>query len=226
MDAIVVVGAANDGELVVDLIEDINRTKPAFEILGFLDDDPSKQGRTINGYPVLGRLADHHRLAPGAKFVLAVASAKRTYRTRQIARALGLGPGRLATLVHPQATISRSATLGPGCFVMAGVRINSRVRLGECVIVEGNAWLGVGTTVGDYAVVTHDASVSGDCVLEEGSYIGANCSIIGRTRIGAWAVVGMGAVVLQDVPPRTVVVGNPARPVGGVEIGPCPERRR
>src|SRR5262249_55052880 len=122
VDPLVIVGAANDGELVVDLVEDINEAKPTFEILGFLDDDPAKHGhgRTVNGYPVLGSLGDRSRLPPTTKFVLTVASPKRTFRTKRVAHVLGLTPDRVATLVHPLATVSRSAVLGHGCVVMAG----------------------------------------------------------------------------------------------------------
>ena len=211
-----IIGAANDGELAVDVIEDINKVKPSFRIEGFLDDDPGKQGRIVNGHPVLGPIAHHVNLPAHTKFVVTVASAKRSHQTKQVVESLGLGPEKLATLVHPQATVSRSATIGAGCIILAGVRINSRVRIGNCVLVEGNAWLGVGTEVRDYVLVTHDASISGDSVLEEGSYLGANCSVIGRTRVGAWSVVGMGAVVLRDVPARTTVVGNPARQIGPI----------
>jgi sugar O-acyltransferase (sialic acid O-acetyltransferase NeuD family) len=218
MDQIVIIGAANDGELVVDLIEDINDAKPSFQILGYLDDDPKKHGATINGYPVLGPIAYYRDLPASTKYVVTLASAKRTYRTKQIVNRLGLQPERVVTLIHPQATVSRSASIGAGCIVLAGVRINSRVRLGNCVLVEGNVWLGVGTEVHDYAVVTHDASISGDCVLEEGCYLGANCSVIGKTTIGRWAVVGMGTVVLRNVPTRNIMVGNPARLVGTVDI--------
>lgn len=218
MDPIVIIGAANDGELVVDLIRDINDACASYEILGYLDDDPGKQGAVINQCPVLGPIADGRKLPPSTRFVVTLASAKRTYRTKQFVEKLGLTPEQLVTLIHPQATVSRSATIGYGCVVLAGVRINSRVSLGNSVLVEGNVWLGVGTEVGDYAVVTHDASISGDCRLEEGCYLGANCSVIGKTVVGSWAVVGMGAVILRDVPPRSIMVGNPARPVGTVDI--------
>ena len=47
--------------------------------------------------------------------------------------------------------------------------------------------------------------------ITEGSFIGAGSVIIPGKRVGAWATVGAGAVVIQDVPDYAVVVGNPGR---------------
>jgi len=54
----------------------------------------------------------------------------------------------------------------------------------------------------------------------EGAWIGARSIILKGVTIGPGAVVGMGSVVTKDVPPRTVVGGNPARIIR--EIGPAP----
>jgi acetyltransferase-like isoleucine patch superfamily enzyme len=54
----------------------------------------------------------------------------------------------------------------------------------------------------------------------EGAWIGARSIILKGVTIGAGAVVGMGSVVTKDVPPRTIVAGNPARVIR--EIGPVP----
>jgi galactoside O-acetyltransferase len=68
----------------------------------------------------------------------------------------------------------------------------------------------------------HDWSQSAMAPIRicEGAWIGARSIILKGVTIGAGAVVGMGSVVTKDVPPRTIVAGNPARVIR--EIGPAP----
>jgi bifunctional UDP-N-acetylglucosamine pyrophosphorylase / glucosamine-1-phosphate N-acetyltransferase len=47
--------------------------------------------------------------------------------------------------------------------------------------------------------------------IEDGAYIGSDSMLVAPVRIGRGAITGAGAVVTRDVPPRTVVVGVPAR---------------
>jgi acetyltransferase-like isoleucine patch superfamily enzyme len=56
--------------------------------------------------------------------------------------------------------------------------------------------------------------------IGRGAWIGARSIVLKGVTIGAGAVVGMGSVVTRDVPPRTIVAGNPARVIH--EIGPPP----
>ncbi|RBY77249.1 acyltransferase [Geodermatophilus sp. TF02-6] len=87
-------------------------------------------------------------------------------------------------------------------------------------------------TIGEYAFFGHNVSVltgthdwrkfgaerqvavprSGrDVVIEEGAWLSSNVVVVGPCRIGAHSVVGVGSLVLGDIPPYTVVAGSPAR---------------
>jgi acetyltransferase-like isoleucine patch superfamily enzyme len=59
--------------------------------------------------------------------------------------------------------------------------------------------------------------VFGHVAIEDDAWIGAGAIILPNVTIGEAAVVGAGAVVTKDVPPRTIVVGNPARPLRSVD---------
>ena len=78
-----------------------------------------------------------------------------------------------------------------------------------------------GTRIGDGCFLRHSTTI-GNKQLEGGAYsaspvlgnrvdVGANSVIIGPVRVGDDAVIGAGAVIVKDVPPYAVVVGNPAR---------------
>lgn len=80
----------------------------------------------------------------------------------------------------------------------------------------------------DVTFVTHDANTIfqhkydtltsfGKIDIRDFSYIAINTLILPNTTIGPWSIVGAGSVVTKDVPPNTVVAGNPARPICTVE---------
>lgn len=56
-----------------------------------------------------------------------------------------------------------------------------------------------------------------DVHIEKGAWIASGATLIGPCRIGEHAVVGAGSLVVEDVPPYTVVVGMPAKPIRQIE---------
>jgi acetyltransferase-like isoleucine patch superfamily enzyme len=64
----------------------------------------------------------------------------------------------------------------------------------------------------DAMILTHDRTrgVYADTIVERHCFLGARCLILPGVRIGEGSIVGAGSVVTQDVPPRSIVVGNPA----------------
>jgi len=67
-------------------------------------------------------------------------------------------------------------------------------------------------TVGDHVHIAPGAHLGGEVTVEEGAMVGIGAVILPGVKVGAWSVVGAGAVVLKDVPREVKVVGVPARP--------------
>lgn len=88
-----------------------------------------------------------------------------------------------------------STVIGDGCKIDNLVHVAHNVVLGTNAVVIANSMLGGSVKVGDNA------------------WIAPSVSIMNQATIGAAAVAGLGAVVLRDVEPGAVVVGNPARPL-------------
>lgn len=123
--------------------------------------------------------------------------------------------------------------------VLKGARVGAHCNLGEHVFVENDVVIGNGCTikngvslwdrvtlednvfVGPHAVFTNELRPRAfikrgpknylPTTLKKGCTIGANATIVCGVVIGEYAMIGAGAVVTKDVPPHTLVVGNPAR---------------
>lgn len=101
-----------------------------------------------------------------------------------------------------------------GRVVFPGAQISKSARLGEHVHVLYNAVVSHGCQIGDFTTIASGAVLAGEVTVESGAFIGANAVIRhGGITIGRGAVIGMGAVVVDNVPENTKVVGNPAKPL-------------
>ena len=97
-----------------------------------------------------------------------------------------LGLERLATVVHPRASVSVHADVAAGCFLAA-----------QCVVAPG-ARLGTGVIINHAAVVDHDVRVGAFSHIAPGAVLGGAAQIGARTLIGAGSVVLPGVVVCDD----------------------------
>ena len=105
--------------------------------------------------------------------------------------------------------------IGEECFVgdeclldlAEGVRLGRQVTLAERVLVLTH------TNVGyrDHPLQARFPPMAAPVVVEDGSFLGANVTVLPGVRIGAQSFVAAGSVVTADVPPRTLVAGVPAR---------------
>ena len=126
--------------------------------------------------------------------------------------------------VRTEAVVGDGCTLGKNVFVDRGVHVGHRVKIQNNVSVYAGVTLGDDVFVGPSAVFTNDLHPRAfnaswtltPTEVERGASIGANATIVCGTRIGSFALVGSGAVVVRDVAPHQLVVGNPARHAGWV----------
>ena len=93
------------------------------------------------------------------------------------------------------------------------VRIHTQVFIPEFSVLEEGCWIGpnVVFTNAKYPLSPGVKDSLAGPIIGKGAKIGANATLLPGVRIGEYALVGAGAVVVRDVPAGAVVVGNPAR---------------
>lgn len=208
---LIILGTGGNAHDILDIVEAMNDSGQGLEMVGFLDDYLTP-GETHLGHEILGplRLAEHF---PGCRFVNAIGSDRSYTRRQEIVASTGLAPDCFATLVHPAASVSRRARLGRGSYVNHGASVGGACVIGDHVAIGPGAIVGHNSVIEDYSVVAPGAVISGFVCVGQSCYIGARASVRQQLRVGNRSLVGMGAVVLRDVLPDAVVVGNPARPM-------------
>ncbi|MDH7484979.1 MAG: DapH/DapD/GlmU-related protein [Anaerolineae bacterium] len=105
-----------------------------------------------------------------------------------------------------------------------GVRIHSNVFVPEYTVLEEECWIGPCVSITN--VLHPRCPQAKECIkgatIKRGAKVGANVTLMPDITIGEMALVGAGSVVVEDVPPRAVVVGNPARVIRQIEQLECP----
>jgi sugar O-acyltransferase (sialic acid O-acetyltransferase NeuD family) len=124
------------------------------------------------------------------------------------------------TAIHARAWVADSAALGAGCQVMALAAVSEEAQLGRQCIVNTGASVDHECVLGDGVHIMPGAVLAGCVRVGRCATVGSNATVLPRLAIGEGAVIGAGAVVTKDVPPWTVVVGNPARVHAGANAAP------
>ena len=130
--------------------------------------------------------------------------------------------------------IKRGLVVGKDFNCMGGVIIDPshcwHIKIGNNVKIQNGVSVYNGVTVADDVFIGPNAAFTNDYYpracnpdwevsetkVEKGASIGANATVVCRHTLGRYCMVGAGSVVTEDVAPYTLVVGNPAHPIGKV----------
>ena len=202
MKDLVILGAGVHAGEMVEIVERINRENPAWNLLGFIAANDKSAGKTLNGLPVLG-----------AKAALADFPQACLVPDNSWPRAEPAPRERLVSLVDPSAFVSRTALIGQGCVIYPGCFVGLNARIGDyCFCLSGCA-INHDDVIEENVTLASSVTLAGAVHVGTGCYLGQGCLVRQHLRIGRNSLVGMGAVVVKEVPPDSVMAGNPARKI-------------
>lgn len=213
MKKLYIIGAGGFGREVAWLVERINSIEPVWELQGFLDDDPKKQGTTEGRHRVVGGCGLLKDLKEETWIVCAVGAAAIRRRIIEKIQRYGNKNIKSAVLIDPSVLCSSSVSVGEGSIICAGTILTVDITIGKHVIINLDCTVGHDAEIGDYVTVCPSVNVSGCARVEQGAELGTGAQIIQGKRIGKGTVLGAGAVAVRDLPDECTAVGAPAKPI-------------
>jgi len=205
---LIILGCGGNARDIAEMLTD----DPRYQLIGFLDENTALHHTQLDGVPVLGGL-DQLPAHPRAQVVNAVGSPASYPHRAAIVERTGLPSERFATLIHPTASVSRSASIGPGTVILQQVTVTRNVTIGAHVIILPNSVVSHDCVIGDYTCIAGCVCLCGGVTVGESCYIGAAAAVRDGIAIGDGALVGIGSVVIRPVAVGTTVAGCPARPM-------------
>jgi acetyltransferase EpsM len=209
---ILILGGQGDGVVIASALQDLGAFDRDIIPYGFLN-DVEPPGTRIAELPVLDKIENAKKFLdqPDIYFISAILKAKEGYTRSQKIENLMIPLERYYTLIHPHATVSKRAKVGNGTFVGPHANIMPNAIIGNHCSFRAGANVGHDCILGNYCYMGPNSNVSGYAKLGNGVHIGPNASVLDGVEIGAYSVIGMGSVVLKNIPDFVITFGNPAK---------------
>ena len=179
-----------------------------WEIAGFIDDTPTAP-EFLWGIPVLHQTPAMPEKPEDFEIICAIGNCRARF---EISARLADAGYCLATLIHPDATISPRAKIGDGVLICAGSVIDPGVEIGNWSIINKNCSISHGTVIGKACHIAPGSAIAGNCKIGDGVWMGVHSCVIENISIGKNSFIGAGSVVVNSFADDSFAYGVPAKP--------------
>jgi acetyltransferase EpsM len=209
---VIILGGSGIGMIAASILDRLG----GYKMAGFLNDaiPVGDEIGKYNKFPVLGKSEDVQTLIKkyDAMVFIAYIGMTNERETTGKLESLAIPEERLLTIIDPSAIIPQGfCEIANGSLICPLAQVSSDTTIGKNCILLPNSYVGHDSVLEDYVSIANNACIGANVKVGYGSHIGTNAATREKLVLGRYSVVGMGSVVLNDVPEGGIVVGNPAQ---------------
>jgi len=206
---VIILGAGGFARETLWVFRDVNEEKNEWEVIGFIDENKEMHGKIICELPILGGFNWFNKNNYEDLYVINAIGSPKT-KKEIIEKAISKNL-KFCSVIHPSVRMSKYVKIGEGTIITAGNILTTQIKIGNYVIINLDCTIGHDSIIEDYCTVAPGVHISGSVHLKKGVDFGTGAVIIQGVTIGAWSIIGAGAVVVSDIPSNVTAVGIPAK---------------
>lgn len=204
---LILVGGGGHCKSVIDVAESAGYT-----ILGILD-KPEEVGKQVLDYKVIGTDDDIPQYVDKAEFVITVGQIKSAAIRKKVAERIKRAGGKLATIIAPDAYVSKYASVGEGSIIMHRAFLNAEAVVGQNAIINTLTNLGHEVKVGDFCHLSTGVMVCGNVTIGNDVFVGSQSVINQGLAIVPNTIIGSLTCVNKSITESGIYAGNPAKKI-------------
>lgn len=205
---IIILGSGGHAKIVIDILGKLD----TYEIVGVVTKGTDCE---FCGYPILGDDAVLPKLYK--KGIRNCSMGIGGFTNNSLRKKIFLKGKKMGfnfiSAIDPTAIISKTASIGEGVVIFAGVVINPEVLIGNNVIVATGSTIDHESRIEDHVLVSAGVTVGANDLIKEGALLALGSNVISGVTVGENVLVGAGAVVVKDCLEPGTYLGVPARRV-------------
>lgn len=204
---ILIFSAGSAGREVNQLISSINKINESWEVVGFVDSDEDKAGKSVDGLSVYSNSNKPRNKDIYATCGIMDGSLREKIFNQEIIK----NKYKLTNLIHPSVEQPKSLKIGLGNIIFGNVHISFDVEIKNFSIISNYCDLGHNLIANNYFTIMPSVIIGGNCEIGEQTLIGSGAMIHQGVKIGSNCKIGMGTLVTSEIKTNTSVVDYPRK---------------
>jgi len=211
MKRTIIIGARADGH--ANVVLEILKAGKKYEVVGFVDDNPSKLGSAIKGIKVIGNTDQLATLKEKLGIECGIVAIGDNPLRRKLSNKIVDAGLELINAIHPTVWFDHDVIIGKGCYIGQGVIVVTGSKIGNCVNIHTAATIDHDNIIEDGANLGPGVHTAGRVKIGIDAFLGTGAIVIPDGSVGEGSIIGAGAVVLKNIPANTTAVGIPAKAI-------------